>query len=500
MFKMKSTVKDKINYINISDVEIENEALLILPRYFCEKKIIIPMKIDYTNKTISIIAKDIVTNNEKEYIKFLCGYEPVFYYVKEKEELKSYIKEALKNNIIKTLKNNEKAFKSNLDVRDKESPAIKLVDTILKEAITYKSSDIHIEPFRKFYKIRFRVDGNLREIFRFNKASYNSVITRIKVLSKIDISEKRLPQDGRLSIKEKDKLWDLRVSTMPTINGEKIVIRIFQDDNRAEDIEDIGLANDKIELVRNLINIQNGIILAAGPTGSGKSTTLYTLLKQIDVKTKNIVTIEDPVEQNMEDIVQINVNQAIGFDFASGLRSILRQDPDIIMVGEIRDKETASIAMRSAITGHMVFSTIHTFDSSSVIDRLLDMGVEAYMIASGIRAIISQRLVRKICNCCREEYEPNEFEIKFLDIDKNTSLFRGQGCDKCGYTGYCGRTGVFEIMEVKEEHKKAILNKQGSSDIKKISVENGMITLDEACKNLVRKGVTTIAEITNICS
>lgn len=495
MFQRKEAKeKNKEVFINVSDIKLNEDALSLLPKYFYKELNIIPIKINYNKKIVDIVCKFSIKAEIKEYIRFICGFNINFFYTKDEEKLEEYITSVLENKCIQYLNNDLRIMENELNKNITDSPAIRLVDTILKEAIKSKSSDIHIEPFKDFYKIRFRIDGRLREFFKLNKISYNAVVTRIKVLSKIDISEKRLPQDGRFSKREYNKFWDLRISTMPTVNGEKIVIRIFQDEDKSESIEDIGLTGRNIDLVNRLLSLESGIVIVAGPTGSGKSTTLYTLLKQLDIKSKNIVTIEDPVEQSMEDITQINVNQTIGFDFASGLRSILRQDPDVIMVGEIRDKETASIAMRAGITGHMVFSTIHTFDSASVIERLLDMDIEPYMIASGIKAIISQRLVRKVCKNCSIKYSPDDFEINFLNIPTSHKLTKGNGCEKCGNTGYYGRTGVFEIMEIKSEYKKYILDKKGSSFIK-----NDIYTLDKACKDLARNGLTTVKEVMNIC-
>ncbi|KMT21325.1 GspE/PulE family protein [Clostridium cylindrosporum] len=499
---IRSISKNKSNeiFINVSKIKIDPEAAMLLPKYFCKKYTMLPMKIDNHKKTMDILVKYPLVDISKEDIKFICGYDPAFFYVKESKEIEDYIDDFLSETEYKLLSDIKvESYGENSSI-ELDSPAIKLVNTIFHEAINLKASDIHIEPFKKFYKVRFRIDGVIREGFRFNKSSYNSVISRIKVLSKIDISEKRLPLDGRLSFKSNNKSWDFRVSTMPTINGEKIVIRIFQDEANGESINEIGLLNDNLNIVKKFLNSKNGIIIVAGPTGSGKSTTLYTLIRQLDLSGQNIVTIEDPVEQNMEDIIQINVNQTIGFDFASGLRSILRQDPDVIMVGEIRDGETANIAMKAAITGHMVLSTIHTFDCASVIDRLLDMNVEPYMIASGLAGIISQRLVRRICNICKEEYTPRDFEVNILGIEKINKLSRGLGCKACGYTGYDGRIGIFEVMEIKDKHKEAILLKRGSSFIRGLSIEKGMTTLENSCKNLVIKGITTIEEMFNTCN
>ena len=498
LFKNKSKNENKPIFVDIKNIEIDFSCIGALPKSYCKKYSIIPIKLHNNIKRIDIVCKYPLENIKKEDIKLLTGYDPFFYYVKDTNTLKNYINNSLEESKEDICRENICKNLNKLEALD--SPTIKFVNNIFSDAIKLNSSDIHIEPFNNFYKIRFRVDGVLRDIFNLNKSSYNSVITRIKVLSKIDISEKRLPLDGRITIEENNLYWDLRVSTMPTVHGEKVVIRIFKQTKNRESINDIGLLNENLSIVEKFLKSKSGIIIVSGPTGSGKSTTLYTLIKELDMIGKNIVTIEDPVEQTMNNIVQINVNQSIGFDFAKGLRAILRQDPDVIMVGEIRDKETASIAMGAAITGHLVFSTIHTSNCASVIDRLLDMNVEPYMISSGISGIISQRLLRKICNNCRENYTPNDFEIKILKINKGKFLSRGKGCKSCGYTGYFGRIGVFEVMEINNNIREAILKKKGSCFIKNIALENNMKTLEMSCIELVKNRVTTTKEILNVCN
>ncbi|SMC24410.1 type IV pilus assembly protein PilB [Clostridium acidisoli DSM 12555] len=377
------------------------------------------------------------------------------------------------------------------------APIVKLVDLILSDAINSKSSDIHIEPFEKYIKIRYRIDGVLYEQKRLPIESQGALITRIKILSNMNIAEKRIPQDGRMKIEYKGKYVDLRVSVLPTINGEKVVIRILKNDSVTVGKEKLGMNELEIKLLENMIKIPYGIILVTGPTGSGKSTTLYTILNELNDNYKNIITVEDPVEYMLEGVNQVNVNNKAGLTFASGLRSILRQDPDIVMIGEMRDNETAEIAARAAITGHLVLSTIHTNDAPSSIMRLIDMGIEPYLAATALGGIIAQRLVRTVCTNCKESYDASNYEKEVLEIDKNEQikLYKGKGCPQCHGTGYHGRTGVYEMMEITKEHRELIMNGASADELKKLSVENNMQTIRKACEKLVIRGITTFDEL-----
>lgn len=377
------------------------------------------------------------------------------------------------------------------------APIVKLVDLILSDAINSKSSDIHIEPFEKYIKIRYRIDGVLYEQKRLPIESQGALITRIKILSNMNIAEKRIPQDGRMKIEYKGKYVDLRVSVLPTINGEKVVIRILKNDSVTVGKEKLGMNELEIKSLENMIKIPYGIILVTGPTGSGKSTTLYTILNELNDNYKNIITVEDPVEYMLEGVNQVNVNNKAGLTFASGLRSILRQDPDIVMIGEMRDNETAEIAARAAITGHLVLSTIHTNDAPSSIMRLIDMGIEPYLAATALGGIIAQRLVRTVCTNCKESYDASNYEKEVLEIDKNEQikLYKGKGCPQCHGTGYHGRTGVYEMMEITKEHRELIMNGASAEELKKLSVENNMQTIRKACKKLVINGITTFDEL-----
>lgn len=382
----------------------------------------------------------------------------------------------------------------------KNAPIVKLIDSIIQNSVKTNASDIHIEPFERYIKVRHRIDGTLQEVLRTPKDNMNSLVTRIKILANLNIAEKRLPQDGRIITTAGDKDIDLRVSILPTVYGEKIVIRILRRENSLLNKDELGMNKSDIDMLEKIIKSPYGIVLVTGPTGSGKSTTLYTVLNELNNPKNNIITVEDPVEYLMEGINQVNVNVKAGLTFASGLRSILRQDPDIIMVGEIRDDETAEIAVRAAITGHLVLSTLHTNDAASAVVRLQDMGIEPYLVAASLSGVIAQRLVKKICPKCKREYEPSEYEKSILGMDKQqkVKLYKGMGCTYCNNTGYSGRTGVYEIMEISREHRELMHDKASIEKIKKLNAQNGVKTLKMACADLVLKGITTMEELAKV--
>lgn len=383
------------------------------------------------------------------------------------------------------------------------APVVRLLNTIIKEAVKMKASDIHIEPFEKVVRIRFRVDGDLKEIMTPSKSTHSAIVTRIKIISKLDISEKRIPQDGRVEIIIENRPIDMRISVLPTVYGEKIVIRLLDRSNIILKRDELGFSPKNLMLLDEIVKNPQGIILVTGPTGSGKTTTLYTLLKELNQINRNIITVEDPVEYRLEGINQVQVNTKAGLTFATGLRSILRQDPDIIMVGEIRDVETAQIAVRAAITGHLVLSTLHTNDTTSSIVRLIDMGVVSYLVSSAIVGIIAQRLVKKICNHCKIQYNASMEEVLLLNLhDRETKdhriLYKGKGCNICNHTGYLGRTAIHEIMKINKDIRN-LINKQMASDtIKDTAIRNGMQTLFDSCRSLVLNGITTIDELLRI--
>jgi type IV pilus assembly protein PilB len=388
----------------------------------------------------------------------------------------------------------EVAVENELEASER-APVVKLVNSIIQQGIRDRASDIHIEPGEDIVKIRYRIDGVLHGTMKYPKHLHNAVIARIKIISDMDITIKRLPQDGRKKF-EFDKVnVDLRISTLPTVHGEKIAIRILDRDKYFLKLENLGFTSENLLEFREIINYPYGMILVSGPTGSGKTTTLYSTLHELDFVGKNIVTIEDPVEYMLGGINQVQVQPKIGLTFAEGLRSILRQDPNIIMVGEIRDSETADIAIRAALTGHLVLSTIHTNDSASAITRLIDMGVEPFLIASSVIGVVAQRLVRKICPECRREYQADDKELLSLGISGPRKLYKGAGCSFCNNTGYKGRVAIYEMLRLLKEHRSLIIGKASSDTIKEISVKNGMKTLKESGVDLVLKGITTTDEI-----
>lgn len=373
------------------------------------------------------------------------------------------------------------------------SPAVKLVDTIIQQSISKKASDIHIEPFENYIRVRIRIDGQLYKILTLNISALSGIVTRIKILSKLDIAEHRIPQDGRIDIKLNDLSFDLRVNILPTIYGEKVEIRIIYNSNAILTKENIGFFENDLIKFNKLFSNTNGIILVTGPTGSGKSTTLAAAVKDLNKENINIVTVEDPVEKKIEGVNQININAKAGFDFPQILRSILRQDPDIIMIGEIRDSETANIAMKAAITGHLVLSTLHTNDAVSSIPRLIDMGVESYMITSSLKAVIAQRLVRKICPFCSKEVLVSDEERDILNVPYNTKIKKAVGCKYCNNTGYKGRFAVYEIFEPDYHVYKSI--KSDYQQLKSIAIKNGMVTIWQNAVQNVIEGRTTLEEI-----
>ncbi len=395
-----------------------------------------------------------------------------------------------------TGRENEEAASDLEHLRDmaSEAPVIRLVNSMIGQAVEKRASDIHIEPFEKEFKIRFRVDGVLQDQEPPPRELKAAIISRVKLMAKLNIAERRLPQDGRIKIKTIGREVDLRVSTLPTLYGESVVMRLL--DRSAGDFYDLsrlGFDDHMLARMHHYTSLPHGIFLVTGPTGSGKSTTLYSALKRINQSDKKIITIEDPVEYQMDGINQIHVNTQIGLTFATGLRHIVRQDPDVIMVGEIRDYETAEVAIRSALTGHFVYSTLHTNDAPSAITRLTDMGVENYLITSSVVSVLAQRLVRRICPNCRERH--GEAMNPFGDM---VPAFRGAGCEECFGTGFRGRVGIFELMELNDEIRKLIMKDADAADLTEAARRNGMRNLREDGWLKVATGVTTAAEVTRV--
>ena len=384
------------------------------------------------------------------------------------------------------------------DVEDASAaPTVRLVNSIIERAVTERASDVHLEPREHDLHVRMRIDGMLRTILKVPKELQASVIARLKVMGGMNTSERRIPQDGRANVRIKSQDVDLRMNTLPTAFGESVAIRLLDRDESLLDAQGIGLYGANLDRYQRLIGANNGMILIVGPTGSGKSSTMSAMIRQLSNDSVNVITLEDPVEYHIDGVNQCQINEKVGMTFANGLRAILRQDPDIVAVGEIRDGETAQIAMRAAITGHLVLSTIHTFDALGTIDRLLDIGVEPYLISSGVRGIVSQRLVRKVCPFCRKEYvpEPEEFYDLGLKYDPEVRFYTGQGCPQCFNTGYRGRTGVFEILLLSRGVRALIVAGASREEIQDaIQHSEDFQTMAQSVADLVLRGVTTVQE------
>ncbi len=388
-----------------------------------------------------------------------------------------------------------------LDASD-EAPVIRLVNSILFQAVKQRASDVHIEPFERDLVVRYRVDGILYNVLTPPKRIQPSITSRVKIMAGLNIAEKRLPQDGRIRVTIAGKDIDIRVSVIPTAHGERIVMRLLDKTSILLKLEDIGFSPDQLKIFNRLIHKPHGIILLTGPTGSGKTTTLYGALTRINSPDKNIITVEDPIEYQIKGVGQIQVNPKIDLTFANGLRSILRQDPDVIMVGEVRDLETAEIAIQASLTGHLVFSTLHTNDSAGAVTRLIDMGIEPFLASSSLIAIMAQRLIRILCPECRQKYSPSEEELREIGIDSTAvgkrSLYRTTGCEHCIGTGYRGRTGIFELLVLDDEIRSLILKNYDANTIKKTATNKGMLSLRQDGARKVLRGITTIEEVVRV--
>ena len=492
----------QIPYIDINTIYIDPKLPKLISEILARKHMAIPVKLDKNRLTIAmvdpldIIAKDdirittgmeidVVISAQQDIAKAINRY----YDSSEKaeravEEFKSQAGEV-----------EEDEEEEDADVTN--APMVRLVNTIIAQAVRSKASDIHIEPLEKNVRIRYRIDGELREVMAPTKQTHSALVTRIKIMGKLNISEKRLPQDGRVETMIEGIPIDMRISILPTVYGEKIVIRLLDRSALVTKKEDLGFSPWNLAQVDKIMHIPEGIILVTGPTGSGKTTTLYAMLKELNQESQNIITVEDPVEYRLDGINQVQVNVKAGLTFANGLRSILRQDPDIIMVGEIRDAETAEIAVRAAITGHVVLSTIHTNDTASTISRLIDMGIESYLISSSVVGIIAQRLVKKLCVKCKSTHlaTPDELKVMKMPLDQSIQISKSVGCNSCNHTGYSGRTAIHEVLTVDREIRNMISMDKSIDEIKQRSREKGMTTLNETCRDLVLAGVTSIDEM-----
>lgn len=408
---------------------------------------------------------------------------------REKEKMRSLVNQGTEVNSIASASEN---------FADGTGPIVEFINMLLEQAAGLKASDIHIKPNENDVNIRMRIDGELREIMRVNIAALNTIISRIKVLSNLNIAERRIPQDGAFTYKGKECFLELRVSILPSLFGESCVMRVIDKTGADYDFSKLGMNYDDEKIFRKMIERPDGLILVTGPTGSGKSTTLYTALKELNKPSVNIITVEDPVESPMRDINQVQVNSQVGLDFSASLRSILRHDPDIIFIGEIRDSETAHIAVRSSITGHLVLSTLHTNDALSAIMRLCDMGIERYLAASSLSGVVAQRLLKRVCPECSEDYVLNEDEAAVSGLPAGTVTKIGKGCMSCGHTGYSGRIAIYEFVLITKEIRKAILSNKTSDELLEIAKGQGMITLKDSCRELILNGITSYREAVRV--
>ena len=501
-------VADEIGFpfVSLSKVHITDDVLKLIPEVVAKKQGIIAFNKDKDG--LHLAMQDPKNVQIRDFVEKKVGIPVISYYATQQDidrGLGLYTKDVTQafNEIIE-----ENVKKAKVEGIKAELPIIKIVDTILSYADRNKASDVHIEPEEKYSLVRFRVDGILHDIVKLPPEVHPQVVTRIKVLSRLRTDEHQAPQDGKLQYKTEDENLDVRVSIVPITEGEKVVMRLLSEKSRQMSLAELGFSNQDLDKVERAYKKPYGMILATGPTGSGKTTTMYSILKFLNKRGVNIMTIEDPVEYDIQGVNQIQVNPKTNLTFATGLRSIVRQDPDIILVGEIRDEETAGIAVNSAMTGHLVLSTLHTNDAPTAVPRLLDMGMEPFLIASSVNVIIAQRLVRKIHSVCRVSEEMDVSELtkhlgeplvkKAFGDTKTIRMYRGKGCKLDNGTGYEGRVGIYEVLEVNDELRQAIVERKDSSVIKSIAVKNAMSTMVEDGLQKVKQGLTTIEEILRV--
>ncbi len=505
-FDILRAVSSQYNFpiIDLNNIEVDPKATALVPEKYCEDNVVVPIGFDDDKLVVAI--DDPVNILVQDDLPFMTGKEVSFMlatrtaildcikvnYGKESaEKAAQELNEDFDDDIIEGL---DSAVADQVN----SAPVVKLVNSMIDYAIRAGSSDIHIEPMEDRIRVRIRIDGVMQEIMSNPVNTRDAITTRIKILSGMNIAEKRIPQDGRIQTMINGEEVDMRVSILPTIYGEKTVIRILAKNDGNLNRKYLGISDHNNALINKIIQVPQGICLISGPTGSGKTTTLYTLLAEKNNPETNIITVEDPVEIKIPGLNQVQVNAKAGMTFASGLRSILRQDPDIILVGEIRDGETAEIAMRAAITGHLVFSTIHTNDAVSSINRLIDMGLEPYMVCSALVGVVSQRLVRRICNSCRISYEPNDYERQKVHLEPGQKIYKGEGCSDCNGSGYKGRIAIHEIVVMTSAMKTLIEKRASEEEMRKLAVSEGTQMLADSAAALVVEGITTIDEMNRV--
>jgi len=498
-----------LSYTNLEDVEPDRQLLSLFPARILLKEELLPLK--RTNGTVEIATSRLFATQGMDALKTLTGLNlhPV---LASSEAVQREMKKNLGvgADTIGTLDEDktfqvvdENAENNNLDdAGEDEASIIRFVNQVLKDAIELRASDIHLEPFEDEFRIRYRIDGELQDtsvpaqLKRFQPA----IVSRVKILSHLNIAEKRLPQDGRIKIRIEDAEVDIRVSVIPMLHGEAVVMRLLRQNSKLRGLQDIGMDTRELACFRNVLQMPHGIILVTGPTGSGKTSTLYTALNEINDAVRKIITIEDPVEYQLKGVNQIQVSEKSGLTFARGLRSILRHDPDVVLIGEIRDQETAQIAVQASLTGHLVFSTLHTNDAPGALTRLVDMGVEPYLVASSLEAVLAQRLVRVLCKHCKQPDEsPAAQTLKAkIGIPAGTTIYKSVGCRECRNTGFMGRHAIFEWMDSNPEIRQLILQNASSDLIRNAARKDGMKTLAEDGWRLVRMGITTVEEVLSV--
>jgi type IV pilus assembly protein PilB len=499
-----------IGAIRLSDLELNADIVKLIPHDIARKFNVI--SVSKLGKTLVVAISDPSNIYVLDAIKFItgCSVQPVIspepaiqkaieHYYSDSSQYSEILK-GLEDSDLEVISTGEETV-SDLELQSavQDKPLVKLVDSIISEAIRKGASDIHIETYEKKIRVRYRVDGSLLEMSTLPFKYRAAIVSRVKIMADLDISERRLPQDGRIKIKIGDRAVDLRVSVLPTIFGEKVVMRILDPKSLMVDLTNLGFPHLSLAKFQHAIQLPYGIVLVTGPTGSGKTTTLYSALKTINQPDINIMTAEDPVEFNFEGINQVAVRSDIGLTFSAALRSFLRQDPDVVMVGEIRDGETAEIAIRASLTGHLVFSTLHTNDAPSSINRLIDMGIPAYLVASAAKLIMAQRMVRKLCKRCKEETKVDEAILVRLGVPedelKTFKAYHAKGCSECNSIGFSGRTGLFEVMPITPEIERMIIDKVSTPEITAQAVKEGMMTLRMAGVDKIRNGITSVDEV-----
>jgi general secretion pathway protein E len=497
---------------------VETSELLKRPNFvgnlavkFLKEHQVFPIKI--TDDNLSVAVADPWDNRTLDALRLATGYRLKVFQGDAKDILEAIerfygagattmekIIDDMKEEWV-TLDSEEKEDIDHLRYMASEAPIIKLVNLFITKAVETRASDIHIEPFEDRLYVRYRVDGVLQDVETPPRRLQAAIISRVKLMANLNIAERRLPQDGRLRLRVSGREVDIRVSTVPTLYGESVVMRLLDRGSIMLSLEELGFPGRDLEAFKSIISKPYGMVLVTGPTGSGKTTTLYAALQKISTPEKKVITVEDPVEYQLVGVNQIQVKPQIGLTFANGLRSIVRQDPDIIMVGEIRDVETAEIAIESALTGHLVFSTLHTNDAAGAITRLLDMGVEHYLVASSLEGILAQRLVRLLCPECREPYSPSPGVLREMGIGARgdgLTLYRPKGCSRCGQTGYRGRIGIFELLDITDQMRESILDKTGANVIRERGIDQGMRLLREDGWEKVQKGLTSVEEVLRV--